>query len=173
MEVGMTDVPGTIVMRLAVFVLAISVSGCSVIGFVGGTGVDALSRHPRVPVSPDSLFALRDGARLALTLLDSTRVEGKKLASSPSDYDSTGSLTVLRFLKTVDSEYPAGDSMVVRISQVAIATVPAQRTAARRAAAAGAKPDIVALKVLVGLALTAALLVGIFGLVLTNSHFSF
>ncbi len=169
----MASVPRAVTMRLAAFVLAISVSGCSVIGFVGGTGVDVLRKHPPEPVSPNSLFALRDGSRLTLTLLDSTAVEGRKLPPRTSDYDSTASLAVLRVLMTAKSHSRIGDTLVVRITQVATATVPGRRTAARKAAAAGAKPDIVVLKVAVVLVLAAALIVGIFGLILSSSGFSF
>jgi hypothetical protein len=160
-------------MRFAAFVLAMSASGCSLIGFVGGAGVDAVRKLPPVPVSPDSLFALRNGSRLGLILLDSTAVEGKKLRPRPSDYDSTASLAVLRILRTAKRDSLKGDTLVVPISQVARAAVPGRPAAARKAAAAGAKGDIVVLKVAVAVVVAAALVVLIFGLILSSSGFSF
>ena len=169
----MTSTARAVTMRFAPLVLAMSASGCSLIGFVGGSGVDALRKHPPERVATSSLPVLREGSRLTLTLLDSTSVEGRLLRAQPADFDSIRSLAVLRLRLTAKGDPRFGDTLLVPVSQVASATMPGRRTAARKAAAAGAKPDVVVLKVLIALALTAALLVGIFGLILSGSGFSF
>ncbi len=169
----MTSATQAATVRFAAFLLAISASGCSLIGFVGGTGVDALRGHSPRLVSPSSLTALPEGSRLTLTLLDSTAVVGDKLRPRPSDYDSAAALTVVRVLLAAKGAAPGRDTLVVPLSQVASASVPVRRTAARTAAGAGARSDLVVLKIAAGLLVAGALIVGIFGLVLTSSGFSF
>ena len=139
----------------------------------GPLASELVRRHPPQPVSPDSLFALRDGSSLTLTLFDSTAIVGRKLRPHSSDFDSTAALAVLCVLPTAKSDPRIGDTLVVPISEVAIATVPGRRTAGRRAAAAGAKPDIVVLEVVGAVVLAAVVIVGLFGLILTSSGFSF
>ncbi len=168
----MTSASGALTLRLAAFVFALSASGCAVIGLVGGTAVDVVRKHPPESVSPAALAAVTDGSRLTLTLLDSTAVEGKKLSSRPSDYDSTKTLSVLR-IQTTRDDSRAGEPLVIPISHVVTATVAGRRNAGQKAAEAGTKTDLVVIKAATGLVLVVAVIVGIFGLVLVSSSFSF
>ena len=172
----MVTLPDAAKASLCSLLLTLSVTGCSAIGFVGGSGVNAVRGHRSLELPADSLFTLRDGSQVTLHLTDSTHVTGKKLHPLRSDYDSTGSLSaplVFRLLRTAKTDSLKGDTLLVPLTQVTGASVPARHTADRTAAVAGAKADIVVLKAALVLAVAAAVVVGLFGLILSSSGFSF
>ena len=152
------------VLRFTAIALALSTSGCSLIGLGVGAGIDA--RRSRVPVhlTAEHAASLPAGSPLTLVMVDSATVTGVLLAPS---FDSRRTELRLAHLRT---ERPAAlDTLIVPVDRVAYARSPRLREAARKGLRIGMTIDLVVL----GIAAVSTLLFLVFIVILQASGHGF
>ena len=156
---------------ICLLALALSACGCSVLGFVGGSGIDAIRhRHPRELTNAE-LAAVPEGTLLTI-VTDSSTFEGRRLAPGPAD--SLGdTLSQLRVLLPPGQHSQLADTGVVALAAVRSATTPKSSHASKAGVKGGAKADFVILKVLAAVAVAVTVIGLLFYAILASSNFSF